>query len=161
MIRTMPLRRITLHLLHLGLTEALTFMFSTYLKRYVTLQVETGWSINKTWFHDRWEQVVKFVKEELGYEVLQFGYNAPPVEGAKCLEGKRHSIRELLGILQRADGHIGLDSVFNHAANGYDIPAVILFGSTAPSSSGYSNAINIHHGRKASGGTGEWMCSPC
>jgi hypothetical protein len=33
MIRTTPLRLITLHLSHLGFTEAFTFIVSTYLNR--------------------------------------------------------------------------------------------------------------------------------
>jgi ADP-heptose:LPS heptosyltransferase len=42
--------------------------------------------------------------------------------------------------------------VFNHAANALQVPAVIMFGSTSPTGSGYKDHVNL-----ASGDS----CQPC
>ena len=124
---------------------------------YVTLQTETGWSVNKEWFDDRWAIVVKYLIDK-GIKVVQIGMKNQLIPGAIDMIKKTPTVRHVLGVLKHAQAHIGLDSVTNHAANGYDLPSVILFGSTSSHSSGYSNAINLCHTRQ---GTGQIMCGPC
>ena len=47
---------------------------------------------------------------------------------------------------------MGCDSFSNHVAGAYGTPAVILFGSTSPTGSGYKTATNIYKGIE---------CQPC
>jgi ADP-heptose:LPS heptosyltransferase/glycosyltransferase involved in cell wall biosynthesis len=126
--------------------------------RYITLQTETGWSRNKEWFDERWQSVVDYLVKDKGITVVQVGIKSKPLNGTINLIGQVPNVRQLLGIQKRAVAHVGLDSVLNHTANGYDLPAIILFGSTSSHSSGYDNAINICKTRQ---GTGEVTCGPC
>lgn len=115
----------------------------------VTFAVRTGWSRYKEWPLDRWVELIKRFPE---YQWVQIGGpGEPQVEGALYTCGK-FSLRESFILLKKSYFFVGLDSVFNHAANALQVPAIIMFGSTSPMGSGYLGHINL-----ASGDS----CQPC
>ena len=74
----------------------------------------------------------------------------------KKLEGAEKPLLSLVSAvayIKRAALHIGIDSFGNHTTNLLPrTKSVILWGSTAPTGSGYTHNINIHKGLE---------CSPC
>ena len=92
---------------------------------YITIQRTAGWSSYKE--YSRWDEVVKL----LGLPVIE-------LDNIKDWD-------KTLALVKGARVHLGIDSVFNHAAAAYKTPAVILFGSTDPIGSGHSTAINIRN----------------
>lgn len=99
---------------------------------YITLQREALWSKYKE--YGLWDEVVK----ELKLPVIELTPDRPWCDS--------------FALVQHARLHLGIDSVFNHVAAAYDTPAVILWGSTLPSFSGYDSAINLYKNPE---------CGPC
>jgi hypothetical protein len=95
---------------------------------YITLQRKTGWSSLKE--YSRWDEVVGLVEAQTKLPVVELDEIQ---DWEACFE-----------IVQNAKLHLGVDSVFNHVAGAYKVPAVILFGSTDPVGSGHATAINLH-----------------
>jgi len=115
----------------------------------ITFAVKTGWSEYKEWPMERWEELIKLFPE---YQFIQLGAPGEPlIDGAQHMCGKL-TLRESFSALQQSDLFIGLDSVFNHAANALDVPTVAMFGSTSPIGSGYESHTNLWS---------EYECSPC
>lgn len=115
----------------------------------ITFAVKTGWSRYKEWPLERWAELIRSMPS---YQWVQIGKEGePPVPGANYTCGKT-SLRDTFRLMSASKVFIGLDSVFNHAANALSVPAVILFGSTSPIGSGYSNATNLWS---------NYECSPC
>lgn len=90
---------------------------------YITLQRTTGWSSLKE--YSRWEEV----KQCLPLPVVE-------------LDG-RTDWNECFNLVKNARLHIGGDSVFQHVAAAYRVPAVVVFGSTTPVGSGHITAVNL------------------
>ena len=90
---------------------------------YITLQRTTGWSSLKEYF--RWDEV----KQCLTLPVVE-------LDGIKDWD-------QCLSLVKNARIHLGGDSVFQHAAAAYRVPAVIVFGSTSPVGSGHITAVNL------------------
>ena len=105
---------------------------------YLTLQKKAGWSQYKE--YDHWDAVVEDIQNEFGMPVIE-------------LTDNRH-ISESLSLLAHSKLHLGIDSVFNHAAAAYNIPAIILWGSTSETFSGYTrdNCVNLNMNME---------CNPC
>lgn len=120
-------------------------------KPYVTIHTTPGWSPYKAWYKDRWEAVVSEIAK-MGYLILQIGYpgNDERVEAAADYRGE--NFRAAFGLLSKASLHIGVDSVFCHAAAALGVPAVILYGSTDPGRFGHHIHRNIYKGID---------CQPC
>lgn len=117
---------------------------------YISLQVRAGWSPYKEWGTKNWEEVVGALKKE-GYPIVQIGGEEEDlIPGA--IDQRGRPLRESLSIIKNAMLHLGIDSIGNHAAHAFGVPAVILFGSTSPAGSGYRENINIWRGLE---------CSPC
>jgi ADP-heptose:LPS heptosyltransferase len=84
--------------------------------------------------------------------VLIGGADDPALEGIdRDLRG-RTSLSQSLWLLKHSALHLGCDSFSNHAAGAFGHPAVIVFGSTSPTGSGYQSAVNLWAGLN---------CSPC
>jgi ADP-heptose:LPS heptosyltransferase len=67
----------------------------------------------------------------------------PVIDGVHRLAG-RLRLRESLSVLAHARVHVGGDSFLMHAANGLDVPSVIVFGgSRTPANVGYAANINL------------------
>ncbi len=119
-------------------------------KKYVTLHIHSGWSEYKDWYNDRWETVVDELFKR-GYVVVQLGHKD---EGllVGTVDYRGHTIKEAISAIKYADIHLGVDSFTNHASATVGTPAVILFGSTSPTGSGYDQNINLYKDLK---------CQPC
>jgi ADP-heptose:LPS heptosyltransferase len=85
--------------------------------------------------------------------VVQLGdAKEPELEGVVRWAGKL-SLRESMAILSQINLHIGPDSFLMHAANGVDVPAVVIYGgSRSPACSGYPENTNLYV---------DIECSPC
>lgn len=76
--------------------------------------------------------------------IVQLGdAKEPVIEGILRLAGSL-SMRESMAVLSLAAVHIGPDSFLMHAANGLNVPSVIIFGgSRTPQNAGYSENENL------------------
>ena len=123
---------------------------------HITIQTKTGWSIYKEWWG--WTELIDLVHKEMpDLKVCQIGGpDDPKVANADTiLCGESFTSNIAAQAWSRL--HIGLDSVFNHTTNIQwhgkgRTPAVILFGSTQASASGYPTNTNISLGLG---------CQPC
>ena len=111
---------------------------------YVTVHCEAGWSLYKNWEFHKWEQVIAEYPE---VRFVQIG--AP--DNYK-LKGADHSffgrtMPEAINLISNASFHMGVDSFSNHVTHlkfgGRQTPALILFGSSQATASGYSKNINV------------------
>jgi ADP-heptose:LPS heptosyltransferase/glycosyltransferase involved in cell wall biosynthesis/SAM-dependent methyltransferase len=127
-----------------------------YGHRYATIHVKAGWSQYKNWPIARWEQVVdKLIAKFPDLMIVQIGGPDDP----KLKERKevfnlvgQTTLENVAELIRNADLHLGVDSFTNHIAGAYGKPAVILFGSTSPTGSGYPTARNLW---------ADISCSPC
>lgn len=68
----------------------------------------------------------------------------PEIEGVERFAG-RLALRESMSVLSHARVHVGADSFLMHAANGLDVPSVIIFGgSRTPANLGYAENVNLY-----------------
>lgn len=105
----------------------------------------------KVWPVENWRAIVP---ELAGIgSVIQLGDAKEPVfEGVTSWAGKL-SMRESMALLTQVSLHIGPDSFLMHAANGVDVPCVIIYGgSRSPVCSGYAENANLYV---------DIECSPC
>jgi SAM-dependent methyltransferase len=91
---------------------------------YITLQRSAGWSSYKE--YSRWDEVIA----KLPLEVVELD---------DCRDWDKS-----FALVKNARVHLGIDSVFQHVAAAYKVPAVVLFGSTTPVGSGHVTAVNLH-----------------
>jgi len=105
----------------------------------------------KVWPVENWRRLIPELTR-LG-TVTQLGDNKEPVfEGVTSWAGKL-SMRQSMALLTQVQVHIGPDSFLMHAANGVDVPSVIIYGgSRSPICSGYSENANLYV---------DIECSPC
>jgi len=130
--------------------EALGRRFKYEYKKYATLHAHGGWSPYKNWFDDRWEVVVNELFKK-GFVTVQIGHtNDPLIKGAIDFRG--NSVKDAIAVIKYADFHMGVDSYSNHASSAVETPAVVLFGSTSPTGSGYEQNVNIYK---------SLSCQPC
>lgn len=130
--------------------EALGLHFKSRYKKYATLHAHGGWSPYKNWYDDRWEKVVDILFQK-SIITIQIGHkNDALIKGAVDFRG--NTIKEAIAVIKYADFHMGVDSFSNHVSSVVETPAVILFGSTSPTGSGYDQNINIYK---------SLTCQPC
>jgi ADP-heptose:LPS heptosyltransferase len=108
-------------------------------KPYATLQRFAGWSNYKMWYDVRWEEVcgrlqaagipIVFIDEKMGLPLATS-----------------------IALIANAAMHIGVDSFGNHVSHIYQVPSVILWGSTQWHAAGYPHNFNISKGLE---------CQPC
>jgi ADP-heptose:LPS heptosyltransferase len=122
--------------------------------RWITLHPKSGWSVYKDWALENWEAIVRRIHQfHPGVAVVQIGVtDDPPVGGVDHDLRGATSIAQALWLVRNSVLHLGVDSFTNHAAGAFQHPAVIIFGSTSPTGSGYETAINLWAGLN---------CSPC
>tara|TARA_R100001244_G_scaffold25113_4_gene25563 strand:+ start:20703 stop:23138 length:2436 start_codon:yes stop_codon:yes gene_type:complete len=115
----------------------------------ITFAVRTGWSRYKEWPLEKWKELIKLFP---GHQFIQLGAKEETkIPGAHHMMGKL-TLRESFAVMRQSVIFVGLDSVFQHAANALKVPAVVLFGSTSPDGSGYEDHENMWAGLE---------CSPC
>lgn len=105
----------------------------------------------KIWPLPNWQTVVRELARD--FSIVQLGDESePPFEEAASFAG-RLSMRESMAVLAHASIHVGPDSFLMHAANGLDVPSVIVFGgSRTDRNLGYAGNENLY--RKTD-------CGPC
>jgi ADP-heptose:LPS heptosyltransferase len=117
----------------------------------IVLHTQATCAQSKEWYPERWAKVVGWLRDK-GYKVMQLGgEDSLPIPGAINLLGQT-GIRQALALLKQARCFLGIDSVFNHAAHGFGVRGVVLFGASTPEIWGYAENINIYKGLK---------CQPC
>jgi ADP-heptose:LPS heptosyltransferase/2-polyprenyl-3-methyl-5-hydroxy-6-metoxy-1,4-benzoquinol methylase len=86
----------------------------------------------KSWNREKYQHICDYFRAN-DYKVITMGNSADCVElkGAINLIGKL-SLRQSAVLISRAKVFIGLDSFPMHVANAFEIPSVVLFGSTDP-----------------------------
>jgi len=122
--------------------------------RWITIHPRSGWSVYKEWGLDKWNEIVRRIHRNYSdIAVVQVGGAGDP-----CLEGLdwdlrgRTSLSQTLWLVKHSALHMGCDTFTNHAAGAFGHTAVIVFGSTSPTGSGYGSAVNLWAGLG---------CSPC
>jgi hypothetical protein len=105
----------------------------------------------KIWGLESWRVLIAALSER--FTIVQLGDKSEPCfENVLSFAGKL-SLRESMAVLSLARMHIGPDSFLMHAANGLDVPSVIIFGgSRTDRNLGYSENINLCQ---------KTDCSPC
>lgn len=120
---------------------------------YLTLHPVAGWSAYKNWPLDRWQTVLEACQ---GLPVYQIGAAADPRVPGTDGSFMGRPLMESVALLAHARLHMGVDSFTNHLThirwNGRRVPAVILWGSTQASASGYPHNVNLSLGLP---------CQPC
>ena len=96
----------------------------------------------KNWPLERWLPVLSELRQR--FHLVHLGdENEPVIDGVQRLAG-RLSLRESMGVLAQARIHVGAVSFLMHAANGLDVPSVIIYGGReTPANSGYAQNINL------------------
>jgi ADP-heptose:LPS heptosyltransferase len=106
--------------------------------------------ILKSWEVKYWERVVK---ECANYVFVQVGLrSAMPINGALNMLGKT-TLTQAMSLVKYSKLVVTVDGLFNHVANAFNIPKVVLWSNINPRNFAYyNNTINI------------WKkinCSPC
>jgi ADP-heptose:LPS heptosyltransferase len=105
----------------------------------------------KTWPVNYWRKTVEQLQDWASLVQLGDG-KEPEIDGVLRLAGTL-TMRESMSVLAHTDLHIGPDSFLMHAANGVNVPAIIIFGgSRPPACLGYARNINL---------AAEIDCAPC
>ena len=105
----------------------------------------------KDWPVDRWRSALGELRER--WHVVHLGDGREPViDGVTRLAGQL-TLRESLSVLAHARVHVGADSFLMHAANGLDVPSVIIGGGSRTAANvGYSSNANLYV---------DMACGPC
>ncbi len=105
----------------------------------------------KNWPVASWVELLGRLRDQ--FMLVQLGDNREPeIEGVSRFAGKL-SMRESMAVLNFAKLHVGPDSFLMHAANGLNIPSVVIFGgSRTPGMVGYKENVNLFV---------EMPCGPC
>jgi ADP-heptose:LPS heptosyltransferase len=121
---------------------------------YITLHPFTGWSKYKEWPIERWEELIVRIREasEVPVAFIQIG-----TPNETKIAGCDHSymgrpLMDSINLIANAKLHMGGDSFSNHTTHLTGTPAVILWGSTQYTASGYDKNINVNF---------KVPCQPC
>jgi ADP-heptose:LPS heptosyltransferase len=121
---------------------------------YITCHPTTGWSRYKEWPADRWEVLIEKIQanSKVPVRFIQIG-----IPTDYKLVGCDHSFMDStllksMALIANAQFHMGGDSFSNHVTHLAGTKALILWGSTQESASGYPENINISMGLP---------CQPC
>ncbi len=130
--------------LHVELTDD-ELVWGEQYKEMLLIHTATLWSPYKNWPSDRWQKLIQKIKKNHDIEIRQIGGpKDEAIDGVEKIQSP--SIRHAIAALKFCRLFIGLDSVFNHAAQALKKPAIILWGSTHPQGHGYSQNINLVNG---------------
>lgn len=97
----------------------------------------------KNWPEERWKELLERLRGR--WSLVHLGDDREPeFEGVIRFAGTL-SMRKSMAVLSHCDVYAGPDSFLMHAANGLDVPSVILFGgSRTPACLGYPENTNIY-----------------
>lgn len=96
----------------------------------------------KTWPVEFWTELLDRLRPQ--FDLVQLGTETEPeFPGVRRFAGKATK-RESMALLSQVRLHVGPDSFLMHAANGLDVPMVmILGGSRAPGNAAYGEHLNL------------------
>ena len=118
-------------------------------KPIITINTKGG-APTKNWPEENWQKLVNLLSKK--YAIIQLGNNTE-VKLENTINFTSLPIRKSIAILTKATLHVGCESFFMHAANGVNVPSVIIFGGrSTPINSGYKENKNIYI---------KTNCSPC
>lgn len=111
----------------------------------------TGWTDNKNYYFERYQQIVNELGQE--YSILQLGQASDPLlQGVQDYRGKL-SFRQVFKLFTEIDLFMGQVGFLMHAAAAMDCRSVIIYGGfEAPWQSGYPLNHNIFSNVE---------CAPC
>jgi ADP-heptose:LPS heptosyltransferase len=105
----------------------------------------------KNWPLERWLMVLDAFRDRFHLAHLGDG-REPSIDGVQRFAGQL-TLRESMSVLAHAAVHVGGDSFLMHAANGLDVPSVVVFGgSRTPGNLGYPQNANLY---------ARMPCGPC
>jgi ADP-heptose:LPS heptosyltransferase len=105
----------------------------------------------KVWRMDSWQELVRRLQET--FTLIQIGDDKEPAFPGVRSFGGTLTKRESMAMIALAKVHIGPDSFLMHAANGLDVPSVIIYGGSRPAAClGYPGNRNLYV---------QLECSPC
>jgi ADP-heptose:LPS heptosyltransferase len=119
-------------------------------KPYVTIHTTAGWSPYKNWPIEFYNELSVKIKL-FGQNVIQVGHESD-LKCENSIDYRGKDIRQQFGLLSKSMLHIGIDSVYMHAAKALGVKSVIMWGSTSPGNYGYEDNVNIFCG---------FDCQPC
>jgi heptosyltransferase-2 len=102
----------------------------------------------KRWFPERYAALCRMIQRSFGGRFLVFGGPAEKALGDLIVEGigndginlcGRTSLREAMALIERCRLFVTNDSGLMHVASAFDIPQVVIIGSTDPVRTGPSN----------------------
>ncbi len=118
-------------------------------KNVIIAHIHSRASQNHMWDIRNWNALVNELSQ---YTFIQIGFHdESKIEGAIDWRGQT-TLREAFALIKLSKSFVGVDSSFSHVTNAFDIPGVVLFGSSSPVFWGHSNNINIYKKQR---------CSPC
>jgi ADP-heptose:LPS heptosyltransferase len=96
----------------------------------------------KNWPEKNWRCLIESLQGL--FDLIQIGDDREPhFEGVQRMAGKL-SMRESIAVVSRCDLFVGGVSLLMHAANGLNVPSVIIYGGReTPQNSGYAENINL------------------
>ena len=96
----------------------------------------------KNWPLELWLELIEKLSGH--FDLVQLGNDKEPlIPSARRFAG-RLSLRQSMAVLNQARYYVGPVSFLMHAANGLDVPSVIIFGgSHTPKNAGYRQNINL------------------
>ncbi|MFA4889651.1 MAG: glycosyltransferase family 9 protein [Candidatus Omnitrophota bacterium] len=104
----------------------------------------------KSWDIQKWAKVVKIFKKCVFVQIGES--NTQPIPGAVRMAG-RTTLTQALSLVKHSRLFAGVDGLFNHVANMFNTPKVILWGMHNPRNFVYrGNSINIWK---------DFHCAPC
>lgn len=100
-----------------------------------------GWSPNKEWVFERYQEVVSQTPKGGWVQIGDIG--DPLLEGVIDLRGQT-SLRELFWLIAHARLVFSTEGLYNHAAAAFGTPSVVIFsGVTQPGLATYPNTVAI------------------
>jgi ADP-heptose:LPS heptosyltransferase len=96
----------------------------------------------KNWPLESWLELIENLSRH--FDLLHLGNEKEPMVPSARRYAGRLSLRQSMAVLKQARFYIGPVSFLMHAANGLDVPSVIIFGgSHTPKNAGYRQNINL------------------
>lgn len=107
--------------------------YFTVPERYITIQTESGQPSKNYTYYNIAIELIKNILHKHNIHIIQIGSkNDSKVGCAIQLQGQT-TLSQAFYIVKHAMLHVGGDSVFQHAAGAFNVPSVVLFGSTLAS----------------------------
>lgn len=116
-------------------------------------RIKSSASPNKDWGRDKWQEVVDALRATA--QVVQVGLDRRDILAGAAYEPTPR-FRDTMAVIAGASLYVGMEGGFHHAAAGFNVPSVAIFGHfISEITTGYPDHANIGSG----GHCGRW--APC